>query len=316
MGMRAVLQSIFQTTLRRPVRIQGIGLHSGADSTLCIRPAPAFHGIWFRRSDLTGSDTMIPASWDAVSDTMLNTRISNASGVTLSTIEHLMAALQGTGISNALIEVDGPEVPIMDGSAAPFVRQILAAGITEQAEHRSVLRILKRVELIEDAARASLEPADQFEVDFHIDFPGTAIGRQAKSLAVVNGAFVDHLMDSRTFVRSGDVELLRKNGLALGGSLANAVVVDGSTVQNPEGFRHPDEAVRHKMLDAVGDLALAGAPIIGKYTGIRAGHGVTNRLLRKLFATPDAFRLDSCDVTDVAGLPGVARDEEAMRRIA
>lgn len=259
---------------------------------------------------------MIPASWDAVSDTMLNTRISNASGVTLSTIEHLMAALQGTGISNALIEVDGPEVPIMDGSAAPFVRQILAAGIAEQAEHRSVLRILKRVELIEDAARASLEPADQFEVDFHIDFPGTAIGRQAKSLAVVNGAFVDHLMDSRTFVRSGDVELLRQNGLALGGSLANAVVVDGSTVQNPEGFRHPDEAVRHKMLDAVGDLALAGAPIIGKYTGIRAGHGVTNRLLRKLFATPDAFRLDSCGVTDVAGLPGVARDEEAMRRIA
>ncbi|WP_245851539.1 UDP-3-O-acyl-N-acetylglucosamine deacetylase [Monaibacterium marinum] len=310
------MQSIFQTTLRRPVRIQGIGLHSGADSTLCIRPAPAFHGIWFRRSDLTGSDTMIPASWDAVSDTMLNTRISNASGVTLSTIEHLMAALQGTGISNALIEVDGPEVPIMDGSAAPFVRQILAAGIAEQAEHRSVLRILKRVELIEDAARASLEPADQFEVDFHIDFPGTAIGRQAKSLAVVNGAFVDHLMDSRTFVRSGDVELLRQNGLALGGSLANAVVVDGSTVQNPEGFRHPDEAVRHKMLDAVGDLALAGAPIIGKYTGIRAGHGVTNRLLRKLFATPDAFRLDSCGVTDVAGLPGVARDEEAMRRIA
>jgi len=310
------MQSIYQTTLRRPVRIQGIGLHSGASSTLCIRPAPAFHGIWFRRTDLIGVDTMIPASWDAVSDTMLNTRISNAKGVALSTIEHLMAALQGTGISNALIEVDGPEVPIMDGSSAPFVRQILAAGISEQAEHRSVLRILKKVELIEDAARASLEPCNQFEVDFHIDFPGTAIGRQAKSLAVVNGAFIDHLMDSRTFVRSGDVETLRKNGLALGGSHANAVVINGAVVENPEGFRHPDEAVRHKMLDAVGDLALAGAPIMGKYTGIRAGHGVTNRLLRKLFATPNAFRLENCAVADVCGLPGVSRGEEALRRIA
>lgn len=310
------MQSIYQTTLRRPVRIQGIGLHSGVSSTLCIRPAPAFHGIWFRRTDLIGVDTMIPASWDSVSDTMLNTRISNAAGVTVSTIEHLMAALQGTGISNALIEVDGPEVPIMDGSSAPFVRHILAAGFAEQMEHRSVLRILKKVELIEDAACASLEPAHQFEVDFRIDFPGTAIGRQAKRLAVVNGAFVEHLMDSRTFVRSGDVTRLRENGLALGGSHANAVVVNGNVVENPEGFRHPDEAVRHKMLDAVGDLALAGAPIIGKYTGIRAGHGVTNRLLRKLFATPGAYRLDSCAATDVDGLPGVARGEEALRRIA
>lgn len=310
------MQSIYQTTLRRPVRIEGIGLHSGARSVLCIRPAPAFHGIWFRRTDLVGVDTLIPASWDAVTDTTLNTRIGNAAGVTLSTIEHLMAALQGTGVSNAMIDVDGPEVPIMDGSAAPFVRQILSAGIAEQAEHRSVLRILKRVELIEDAARAALEPSHQFEVDFQIDFPGTAIGRQAKRLAVVNGAFVEHLMDSRTFVRSDDVDMLRRNGLALGGSLSNAVVVDGTVVQNPEGFRHSDEAVRHKMLDAVGDLALAGAPIVGKYTGVRAGHGVTNRLLRKLFATPGAYRLDNCVMGDVAGLPGVARHDEALRRIA
>lgn len=310
------MQSIYQTTLRRVVRIQGIGLHSGARSVLCIHPAPAYHGIWFRRTDIVGPDTLIPASWDAVSDTTLNTRIANADGVSVSTIEHLMAALQGTGISNALIEVDGPEVPIMDGSAAPFVRHILAAGITEQAEHRTVLRILEKVELVEETACAALEPSHQFEVDFHIDFPGTAIGKQDLSLAVVNGAFVDHLMDSRTFVRSGDVEALRRNGLALGGSLANAVVVDGQSVHNPEGFRHHDEAVRHKMLDAVGDLALAGAPIMGRYTGVRAGHGVTNRLLRKLFATPSAYRLESCQPADVQGLPGVARDDIALRRIA
>ena len=310
------MQSIYQTTLRRPIAITGIGLHSGARSQICIRPAPAYHGIWFKRADLAGTDTLIPASWDAVSDTTLNTRIENAAGASVSTIEHLMAALQGTGISNALIEVDGPEVPIMDGSAAPFVREIIAAGIAEQAEHRTVLRILKRVELIEDSARASLAPAGQFEVDFHIDFPGTAIGRQEKSMAVVNGAFVDHLMDSRTFVRSGDVAMLRRNGLALGGSLLNAVVVDGERVENPEGFRHPDEAVRHKMLDAVGDLALAGAPIIGRYTGVRAGHGVTNRLLRKLFATPGAYRLEGCQQADVMGLPGIARNDEALRRIA
>ncbi|WP_410056088.1 UDP-3-O-acyl-N-acetylglucosamine deacetylase [Roseobacter sp. HKCCA0434] len=305
-----------QTTLVRPVRMQGIGLHSGRRATLVVRPAPTNHGIWFRRTDRVGGDRMVPAAWDAVSDTMLNTRIANASGVEVSTIEHLMAALQGVGISNALIDIDGPEVPIMDGSAAPFVRQFVAAGITEQSEFRSVLRILERVELIEDAACASLEPADQFEVDFHIDFPGTAIGRQRKSMAVVNGAFVDQLMDSRTFVRNGDVETLRANGLALGGSLENAVVVDGLRVQNPEGFRHPDEAVRHKMLDAVGDLALAGAPIIGRYTGVRAGHGVTNRLLRKLFATPGSFRLDTCGFADVGGLPGIAREEIALRRIA
>nr|WP_316015720.1 UDP-3-O-acyl-N-acetylglucosamine deacetylase [Roseobacter sp. HKCCA0434] len=310
------MQSIKQTTLVRPVRMQGIGLHSGRRATLVVRPAPTNHGIWFRRTDRVGGDRMVPAAWDAVSDTMLNTRIANASGVEVSTIEHLMAALQGVGISNALIDIDGPEVPIMDGSAAPFVRQFVAAGITEQSEFRSVLRILERVELIEDAACASLEPADQFEVDFHIDFPGTAIGRQRKSMAVVNGAFVDQLMDSRTFVRNGDVETLRANGLALGGSLENAVVVDGLRVQNPEGFRHPDEAVRHKMLDAVGDLALAGAPIIGRYTGVRAGHGVTNRLLRKLFATPGSFRLDTCGFADVGGLPGIAREEIALRRIA
>ncbi len=310
------MQSLYQTTLRRAVRLSGIGLHSGRPAELVVRPASVHHGIWFRRMDLVARDTMIPASWDAVTDTTLNTRIANEAGVTLSTIEHLMAALYGCGISNALIEVDGPEVPIMDGSAAPFVRAFLNAGLAEQDARRTVLRVLKRVELDEGGAYAALEPARQFEVDFEIDFPNTAIGWQSKRLAVVNGTFVDELMDSRTFVRAADVDALRAQGLALGGSLDNAVVVEGRTVQNPEGFRHADEAVRHKMLDAVGDLALAGAPLLARYTGVRAGHGVTNRLLHKLFATPGAVRLDVCRDRDVAGLPGIVRQEEALRRIA
>ncbi|RED14212.1 UDP-3-O-acyl-N-acetylglucosamine deacetylase [Pontivivens insulae] len=310
------MQSIYQTTLRRPVRLSGIGLHMGRPARIVINPAGANHGIWFRRTDLSVRDAMVPAAWDAVSDTTMNTCISNVDGVTVSTIEHLMAALQGCGVTNALIDIDGPEVPIMDGSSAPFVNAILANGIVEQNEKRMVLRILKEVSINEGEVQASLVPSDFFEVDFTIEFDAVAIGLQTKRLAVVNGAFVDEIMDSRTFVRNADVAALRENGLALGGSLDNAVVVDGELILNPEGFRHADECVRHKILDAVGDLALAGAPIMGRYTGQRAGHGVTNRLLRKLFSTPGAVRLETCTPADVAGLPGVARQPEVMRRSA
>ncbi|MEL7414590.1 MAG: UDP-3-O-acyl-N-acetylglucosamine deacetylase [Pseudomonadota bacterium] len=303
------MQTHYQTTLKRSVTLTGIGLHKGHPARMVIRPAVADHGIWFKRTDVTSGDQLVPAAYDSVDNTTLCTRIANADGVTVSTIEHVMAALAGLGVTNALIELDGPEVPIMDGSAAPFVERIQAVGLTRQDAQRLVIRILETVSLDEGEASARLEPADRFEMDYEIDFPDAVIGQQTRSMAVVNGAFVDHLSDSRTFCRQSDVDSLRANGLALGGSLENAIVVEDDRVVNPEGFRHADECVRHKMLDAVGDLALAGAPIIGRYSGTRAGHGVTNRLIRKLFATPGAWRVEICAPEDAFGLPGACESE-------
>lgn len=293
-----------QTTIKSAVTFDGVGLHSGAPVRMTVHPASAEYGIWFRRSDLDG-DNLIPARWDAVVPSKLCTLIANRAGASVSTIEHIMAALAGTGVHNALIEIDGPEVPILDGSSAPFVRGILARGLRTLAQPVRALKILKPVEVREGEAWARLEPAEMLEIDFTIDFTDAAIGRQEKSLVMANGAFVRELCDSRTFCRQKDVEAMQANGLALGGTYENAVVIDGDKVLSPGGLRHRDEAVRHKMLDALGDLYLAGAPILGRYTGNRAGHAMTNRLLRALFADPFAFRM--VDASEIAGrkLPGV-----------
>lgn len=294
-----------QNTLSKAATFRGTGLHSGASVTMVVRPAPAGHGIWFRRTDLTEGDTRILARWDTVVPSKLCTLIENDSGVTVSTIEHVMAALAGSAIQNALIDIDGPEVPILDGSSAPFVAGFLAAGITRQNAQVRVLRILAPVEVREGDAVARLEPSDMFEIDFAIDFTDAAIGRQEKRLNLSNGTFVRELSDSRTFCRNADVQNMRARGLALGGTFENAVVFEGDRVLSPGGLRHADEPVRHKMLDAVGDLALAGGPILGRYTGIRAGHALTNRLLRQLFATPGAWRWQECGALTGAKLPGV-----------
>ncbi len=271
---------------------------------MTIHPASADYGIWFRRADILLGDAMIPARWDAVEQTALCTRVLNDSGVSVSTIEHVMAALAGCGVHNALIEVDGPEVPILDGSAAEFVRGILRAGVIAQGVPARAIEILKPVVVSRGEARAELTPDTELRIDFHIDFDDAAIGRQSKALDMANGSFVRELCDSRTFCRRADVDAMRANGLALGGTLDNAVVVDGDTVLTPGGLRHEDEAVRHKMLDALGDLALAGAPIRGCYTGIRAGHALTNELLRVLFADPTAWRFVECTPKQAARLPG------------
>ncbi len=294
-----------QNTISRPIHLTGTGLHSGAPARLTILPASAEYGIWFRRTDLDPRTGMIAARWDNVAEARLCTLIANEHGASVSTIEHLMAALAGTGIHNALIEIDGPEVPILDGSAAPFVAAILKAGIRPQHAPVRVLEILKPVEVADGAARARLEPAGGFEISFHIDFADAAIGRQERALNLANGAFVRELSASRTFCRLADVNAMRANGLALGGSFDNAVVVDGAEILSPGGLRHEDEPVRHKMLDALGDLALAGAPILGRYHGHRAGHALTNRLLRALFATPGAARLKPCEGELAALLPGI-----------
>lgn len=294
-----------QQTLKSDVTFTGTGLHSGRPVRMTVRPASADYGIWFRRVDVTDRDALIPARWDAVVSARLCTLLANDAGGEVSTVEHLMAALAGCGIHNALIEIDGPEVPILDGSAVPFVQAFLARGLRAQSVPVRAYRVLKSVEVTDGAAVARLDPAEMLEIDFRIDFDEAAIGRQEKHLNMANGAFVRELSDSRTFCRQADVDAMRANGLALGGNLENAVVFEGDRVLSPGGLRHADEPVRHKMLDALGDLALAGGPILGRYTGVRAGHALTNRLLRALFATPGAVELVDCGAPFGGKLPGV-----------
>lgn len=293
-----------QATLRQPVSFTGVGLHTGAAVRMTVRPLAANMGLWFLRTDLPGSAPM-PARYDAVPMSRLCTKLSGEDGAEVSTVEHVMAALAGCGIHNAQVEVDGPELPILDGSAAPFVRAFLAAGIVRQAAPIHAIEILRPVTVTEGAASATLSPADGLEMDFTIDFEDAAIGRQRRVASLANGRFVRELCDSRTFCRKADVDAMRAAGLALGGTYDNAVVVDGGTVLSPGGLRHADEAVRHKMLDALGDLALAGAPILGRYTGVRAGHMLTNQLLRALFAQPGAWRFVECTPEQAARLPGM-----------
>jgi UDP-3-O-[3-hydroxymyristoyl] N-acetylglucosamine deacetylase len=277
-----------QQTLKSAVTFRGRGLHGGAAVRMVVRPAAANMGLWFRRTDAVRGDALIPAAWDAVVPSRLCTVIANADGVQVSTIEHVMAALAGCAIHNAIIDIDGPEVPILDGSAAPFVDGFLRAGLVRQSAPVRAIRVMAAVEVTEGDAVARLEPSEMLEIDFRIDFADAAIGVQEKRLNMANGAFVRELSDSRTFCRESDVVAMRASGLALGGNYDNAVVFDGDRVLSPGGLRHGDEPVRHKMLDALGDLALAGGPVLGRYTGIRAGHALTNRLLRRLFSTPGA----------------------------
>jgi UDP-3-O-[3-hydroxymyristoyl] N-acetylglucosamine deacetylase len=294
-----------QNTLKSAVTFQGTGLHSGHPVRMVVRPASADYGIWFRRVDMVSGDPMVPARWNAVVPSRLCTLLANDKGTQVSTVEHVMAALAGCGIHNALIEIDGPEVPILDGSAAPFVAGFLRAGLRAQSAPVRAIRILQPVEVREGEAIARLDPSDMLEIDFRIDFAERAIGVQEKRLNMSNGAFVRELSNSRTFCRETEVIAMRAQGLALGGTYENAVVFDGDRVLSPGGLRHADEPVRHKMLDALGDLALAGGPILGRYTGIRAGHALTNRLLRALFAQPQAFEMVDCGLPTGQKLPGV-----------
>jgi UDP-3-O-[3-hydroxymyristoyl] N-acetylglucosamine deacetylase len=304
-----------QRTLKGAVGFTGTGLHTGRPVRMTVHPASADYGIWFRRTDLDGN-ALIPALWDAVTPVALCTMIENETGASVSTIEHLMAAFAGCGIHNALVEIDGPEVPILDGSAARFVAAFLKRGLRVLDAPVRALEILAPVEVTDGLASARLVPARMLEIDFHIDFTDAAIGMQSNRLSMSNGAFVRELADCRTFCRQSDVDMMRASGRAIGGSLSNAVVVDGDRVLTPGGLRHRDEPVRHKMLDALGDLALAGAPILGRYEGNRAGHALTNRLLRALFARPDAFRMVMCDAETDARLPGSGVGRGDLKAVA
>ncbi|MEM7489240.1 MAG: UDP-3-O-acyl-N-acetylglucosamine deacetylase [Pseudomonadota bacterium] len=303
-----------QTTVRKTIRFAGTGLHSGRPVRLAVCAAPAGHGIWFRRTDVAGNG-MIPARYDSVSAAPLCTQLVNEAGVSISTVEHVMAALSGCGVQNAIVEVDGPEVPILDGSAAGFVRGILDAGIAHLGGPVHAIEIRRPVSVRVGDATAQLTPADELEIDFSIEFADAAIGAQRKVLRLSNGTFVRELCDSRTFCRRADVEAMWASGKALGGSLANAVVVDGAVVENPGGLRHADEAVRHKMLDAMGDLALAGAPILGRYSASRAGHAVTHALLQALFADPANYRIQALEGAACRVLPGAGLENDRFEHL-
>jgi len=305
-----------QTTVKNTISLIGTGLHSGRPVRMKILPASAEYGIWFRRVDIRDKDNLIPARYDNVTDTRLCTNIANESGANVSTVEHLMAALIGCGVHNALIEVDGPEVPIMDGSSDRFVQEIVTTGVQKLDTPVRVIRVLEKVEVEVDDVKVSIEPFDNLEIDFSIEFPDAAIGRQEKSLNMANGAFVRELSDCRTFCRKADVDWMLSQGLGLGGNLGNALVVDGDKVLTPGGPRCPDEYVRHKMLDALGDLALAGAPLVGRYKGIKAGHAATNALLRKLFSNPMSYEMVTCDAETATKLPGAGVGPSDLRRVA
>jgi len=309
-----------QNTLKAPVTFDGTGLHSGAPARMTLRPAPSNYGIVFKRTDISLGNRETPALWHYVERSPLCTRLVNAAGVSVSTVEHIMAAIAGCGVHNVLVEIDGPEVPILDGSSAEFVRGIMRQGVRRLADSVRALRVIKPVTVENGDARATLLPCDRLKIEFHIDFAERAIGRQTRTLDMRNGAFARELCDSRTFCSRADVEAMHKAGLALGGIPGeNAVVFDGAEVQSGGGLRHSDEPVRHKMLDALGDLALAGAPLFGHYIGDRAGHSLTNTLLRAAFDTPGALEEVRCDNVMIARLPGqgLVWDEiPAVRHVA
>jgi UDP-3-O-[3-hydroxymyristoyl] N-acetylglucosamine deacetylase len=301
-----------QHTLRAPIHCTGIGVHGGLPVTLRLVPAPENTGIVFRRVDLDPVSD-IPARFDRVTDTRLCTLLTSEDGrASVGTVEHLMAALAGCQIDNALVEIDGPEVPIMDGSAEPFVFLIECAGIAAQSARRKAIRILKPVMVRDGDKIASFQPALEFSLSLEIDFASRAIGRQQRSASF--GAFRNELSRARTFGFVADVEALRAAGLGRGGSLDNAILIDGDTVLNPEGTRYEDEFVRHKMLDAVGDLSLAGYPILGKFVGSRSGHAMNNRLLHSLFASQENWAL--VDMPEPPTLSSMAEPAPYPRQVA
>jgi len=289
------MTSTRQHTLKSRIDCVGVALHSGAKASLSLLPAAPDTGIVFRRTDL-GLD--IQARYDRVTDTRLCTQISNPDhpDVHIRTVEHVMAALAGTGIDNAIVAVDGPEVPVLDGSAAQIVFLIDCAGRVSQAAPRQAIEIVRAVRVEQGDAFAELRPGGPtLDLALTIDFQASAIGRQALSLSMTEQGFRAVLAGARTFTLLQEIEAMQQAGLARGGSLKNAIVVDGDRVLNPEGLRAPDEFVRHKLLDAVGDLAMAGASIHGRFVAHCTGHALNNRLIRALFADSKAWRMVSLE---------------------
>ena len=281
-----------QKTIKNRMVCQGVGVHSGILSKVTLLPAPEGTGIVFRRTDHPGVAGVIPARFDKVTDTKLGTTIGNVYGVKVHTIEHLMAAVSACGVSNLFIEIDGAEVPIMDGSAAPFVFLLECAGLVVQSAPQHVIRVRETVRVDDGDKYAELRPGVGFSAELEIAFENCpVIDRQFYSFDLDAPSFKAELARARTFGFRHEVEHLQANGHALGGSLANSIVVDGDRILNEEGLRYGDEFVRHKLLDVVGDMALAGAPLFAQFRGFKTGHALNNRLLRELFARKSAYEV-------------------------
>ena len=275
--------NIYQQTLLEPLEINGVGLHSGVNVKIKLIPAETDYGVKFVRTDLK-KNNIIHAIWSNVTNTQLSTTISNNFGANVSTVEHLMSALSGLHIDNLRIEIDGPEVPIMDGSSKNFVELIDKNSLKIQNKKRKIIKIKKKIKVEKDDSSIELVPNKHFSIDFQIDFPSPLISKQSCQLQLVNGNYKTDIASARTFGFEKDVDKLRSIGLALGGSLNNAVVVGENKILNNEGLRFKDEFVRHKILDSIGDLYLAGAPIQGYFSGNKSGHYLNNLLLKTLFS--------------------------------
>jgi UDP-3-O-[3-hydroxymyristoyl] N-acetylglucosamine deacetylase len=300
---------IKQRTLKNVIRATGVGLHSGRKVFLTLRPAPADTGIVFRRDDLT-PPVEIPARAENVGDTSLSTSLVKGS-VRISTVEHLLSAFAGLGIDNAYVDLSAAEVPIMDGSAGPFVFLIQSAGLEEQNRPKKFIRV-KRAIAVEDGDKwARFEPFDGFKVSFAIEFDHPYFHQRSKHAEIdfSTTSFVKEVSRARTFGFMKDVEFLREQNLALGGSLDNAIVVDDYRVLNEDGLRYEDEFVKHKILDAIGDLYLLGYSLIGAFHGYKSGHELNNRLLRKILADKQAWELvtfvgdDSAPISYMQAIP-------------
>jgi UDP-3-O-[3-hydroxymyristoyl] N-acetylglucosamine deacetylase len=283
-------EDFFQHTVAAEVSCVGVALHTGDMVNMTIRPAAVNTGIVFVRKDVAAHNA-VPARYDAVVETTLGTTISNAQGVTVSTIEHVMAALWGAGIDNARVELDGAEVPIMDGSSEPFIFLLECAGRVQQRAMRRTIEVLREVTVEEGASRVTLRPAEGFAIDIEIAFKHPLIATQKATYDFTDTSFKQALSRARTFGFARDVEKMRAMGLALGGSLHNAIVLGEDDILNEGGLRYADEFVRHKALDCVGDYYLAAGHLQGHIDAVKPGHGINNKLLRALFADPANYRI-------------------------
>lgn len=281
----------YQHTLTQPIHVIGRGLHSGMTVSMTLLPAAEDSGYTFDRQDVRVEKGEVPARWYNVTETRLSTTLTNSFGVRVGTVEHLLAALRGSNVDNCQILLDGPEVPILDGSALPYVELIRQHGLREQKAERRAILITEPVWVGDDDNYAGIIPYPQPWLEVEINFNHHAIGKQTCSLALNDTLFRTEVAAARTFGFANDMATLRRHGLALGGSLENAILVDDNGIVNAEGLRHPNEFARHKVLDAVGDLSLAGAPIIGKFVGKGCGHRMNNDLLRQLMAEEDAWQM-------------------------
>ena len=279
-----------QRTLAQSISATGVGLHSGERVKLLLKPAPADHGIVFCRTDLPQMPS-VRVEPHLINDTRLSSTIVTEEGVRVGTIEHIMSAFAGMGIDNVIVELNAPEIPIMDGSSLPFIYLIETAGIKKQDTPKKFIRILKEVSVSDKGKKVTLSPYDGFKVTLHIDFDHPVVNRGGKSFTIdfSRASYLEEISRARTFGFMQEIEYMRSHNLGLGGNLQNAIVIDEGDVLNPDGLRYEDEFLRHKILDAIGDLYVIEHPIVGAFEGVRSGHAINNALLRELLAQPDSF---------------------------